>query len=61
MGLAVAGGRVGDPPAGAMWYHADCVKPAWRKEFDRGPKSGRHIFYSQAPRKTQVANRTLKK
>ena len=59
--LAVYWGRTEDPTAGALWYHADYVKPSWRKDFDRGPKIGRHIFYSQAPRKTQVANRTLKK
>ncbi len=40
-----------------MWYHADYLKPSWRKAFERGPQIGRHIFYSQAPRKTLVASR----
>ncbi len=55
--LAVYWGRTEDPTAGALWYHADYVKPSWRKAFERGPQIGRHIFYSQAPRKTQVASR----
>ena len=41
-------GRTEDPTEGALWYHADYIKPAWRKHFQRGPKIGRHIFYSQA-------------
>ena len=36
-----------DPTEGALWYHADYVKPYWRTVFARGPKIGRHIFYSQ--------------
>ncbi len=59
--LAVYWGRTEDPTAGALWYHADYVKPSWRKAFERGPKIGRHIFYSQVPGKTQVANRIPKK
>ncbi len=59
--LAVYWGRTEDPTAGALWYHADYVKPSWRKEFERGPKIGRHIFYRQAPRKTQVASRISRK
>ncbi len=59
--LAVYWGRTEDPTAGALWYHADYVKPSWRKAFERGPQIGRHIFYSQAPRKTQVASRITRK
>ncbi len=59
--LAVYWGRTEDPTAGALWYHADYVKPSWRKEYERGPKIGRHIFYSQAPGKTQVASRISRK
>ena len=36
-----------DPTDGALWYHADYVKPYWRNVFARGPKIGRHIFYRQ--------------
>ncbi len=57
LALNVYWGRTEDPTEGALWYHADYVKPAWRKTFERGPKIGRHIFYSQARRKTQIASR----
>ncbi len=57
LALAVYWGRTEDPTAGALWYHADYVKPSWRKEFERGPKIGRHIFYSQAAGKIQMASR----
>ncbi len=38
-------GRSQDPTAGALWYHADYVRPEWRHALRRGPKIGRHIFY----------------
>ncbi len=34
-----------DPTLGALWYHADYVKPVWRKVLPLGPKIGKHIFY----------------
>ncbi len=49
--LSIYWGQSEDPTAGALWYHADYVKPSWRKHFERGPKIGRHIFY-RAPAKT---------
>jgi len=50
-------GRAEDPSSGALWYHADYVKPVWRKAFAEGPTIGRHIFYTRKPRleATQVA------
>ncbi len=57
LALNVYWGRSVDPTEGALWYHADYVKPSWRKDFERGPKIGRHIFYSPAPRGTQIASR----
>ncbi len=36
-----------DPTDGALWYHADYVKPAWRKLMGKGAEIGRHIFYSR--------------
>jgi len=50
-------GRVDDPSGGALWYHADYVKPVWRKAFSEGPTIGRHIFYTRKPAvvATQVA------
>ncbi len=38
-------GLSSDPTDGALWYHADYVRPYWRKAFTRGPKIGQHIFY----------------
>ncbi len=34
-----------DPTGGALWYHADYVKPKWRLKLTRGPMIGRHQFY----------------
>ncbi|MDX1711009.1 MAG: cell wall hydrolase [Rhodovibrionaceae bacterium] len=34
-----------DPTEGALWYHADYVKPVWRHKLHRGVKIGQHIFY----------------
>ena len=34
-----------DPTRGALWYHADYVKPVWRREKTRVVKIGKHIFY----------------
>ncbi|MCU0894841.1 MAG: cell wall hydrolase [Rhodospirillales bacterium] len=36
---------VKDPTRGALWYHADYVKPVWRREKVRVARIGRHIFY----------------
>jgi spore germination cell wall hydrolase CwlJ-like protein len=60
LALKVYWGRTADPTGGALWYHADYVNPAWGKTYERGPKIGRHIFYSQGPGGTQVANRNRK-
>lgn len=38
-------GASNDPTDGALWYHADYVRPNWRSDFQRGPKIGRHVFY----------------
>lgn len=37
-----------DPTFGALWYHADYVRPSWRRALLRGPEIGRHIFYHKA-------------
>lgn len=34
-----------DATAGALWYHADYVRPRWRNDLSRGPKIGQHVFY----------------
>ncbi len=51
-----------DMTGGALFYHADYVKPQWRTAFNKGPTIGRHIFYSyKKPTKkvkgTQLASR----
>ncbi len=38
-------GRTADPTRGALWYHADYVRPAWRRMHLLGPRIGRHLFY----------------
>ena len=43
---AIYTGTSQDPTHGALWNHADYVKPAWRSDFQRGPKIGRHVFYA---------------
>ncbi|MFQ5774456.1 MAG: cell wall hydrolase [Kiloniellaceae bacterium] len=55
--LAVYWGFSLDPTDGALWYHADYVSPAWRKDFEMGPKIGRHIFYRRPAGVTRVASR----
>ena len=34
-----------DPTRGALWYHADYVRPVWRRQKTRVAVIGRHIFY----------------
>ena len=38
-------GTTKDPTGGALWYHADYVKPSWRNQLKAGPKIGQHRFY----------------
>ncbi len=45
LALLVYWGFFRDPTEGALWYHADYVRPIWHKAFQRGPKIGSHIFY----------------
>lgn len=37
---------VPDMTFGAMWYHADYVKPNWAKSYHQTTYVGRHIFYT---------------
>jgi spore germination cell wall hydrolase CwlJ-like protein len=34
-----------DPTRGALWYHADYVRPWWAREMRQATRIGRHIFY----------------
>ena len=47
---AVLAGDIQDPTGGALWYHADHVRPAWRMPIVQGPKIGRHVFYASKPK-----------
>lgn len=44
-----------DPTNGALWYHADYVRPVWRRALERGPKIGRHVFYAALGRQADPA------
>jgi len=55
--LNIYWGRSVDPTGGSQWYHADYVSPAWRSDFQAGPKIGRHLFYSAKDKGTRVASR----
>jgi len=46
---AVLAGNLEDPTGGALWYHADRVRPAWRMAIVKGPKIGSHVFYAARP------------
>jgi len=59
LALEIYWGRSQDPTDGALWYHADYVKPHWRTSFVEGPKIGRHIFYWEPARRTQLASRAV--
>ena len=41
-------GRVDDPTGGAMWYHADYVKPRWARHLRRTQRIGRHLYYGDS-------------
>lgn len=46
MAAKVLSNKTKDPTNGALWYHADYVTPYWRRSMEKGPKIGKHIFYS---------------
>ena len=46
-----------DPTDGALWYHADYVSPSWGRVFKRNGQIGRHIFYLDQDKPTQIASR----
>ena len=45
-----------DPTEGALWYHADYVRPSWQDKLNPGPKIGRHIFYKPLDAATTLAS-----
>ncbi len=58
---AIYAGMSEDPTEGALWYHADYVKPYWKNVFARGPKIGRHIFYRQTDKQARSSYRLAAK
>ena len=48
MAKRVYDGRSADPTQGALWYHADYVRPHWQRKLQRGPVIGRHVFYRRS-------------
>ena len=56
MAEAVYWGRSVDPTGGALWYHADYVSPYWGRVFKRTRQIGRHIFYHDQKKQTQIAS-----
>ncbi len=43
-------GIAGDPTNGALFYHADYVKPSWSRSFERSARIGKHLFYKPTER-----------
>lgn len=42
---AALSGHATDPTFGALWYHADYVRPGWAETMTRMTSIGSHIFY----------------
>lgn len=36
-----------DPTGGALWYHADFLKPAWASDYETTTIIGGHVFYRE--------------
>jgi spore germination cell wall hydrolase CwlJ-like protein len=45
IGQRVLANQTTDPTRGALYYHADYVKPRWARQFQRTAEIGRHLFY----------------
>jgi spore germination cell wall hydrolase CwlJ-like protein len=43
--LLIRRGAADDPTEGALWYHADTVRPYWADLLKPRTKIGKHIFY----------------
>ena len=39
--------KMNDPSRGALFYHANYVRPVWRKNLDKVAVIGNHIFYNE--------------
>jgi hypothetical protein len=47
-----------DPTDGALWYHADYVKPQWSSSLVLGKKIGQHLFYLSKAQAVYALNST---
>lgn len=45
IGERVLANQAPDPTKGALYYHANYVKPKWSRSFQRTARIGRHLFY----------------
>jgi len=41
-------GRYRDPTGGALWYHADYVRPPWADILSPVTRIGRHVYYRES-------------
>jgi N-acetylmuramoyl-L-alanine amidase len=39
--------NIPDPTDGALWYHADFIRPAWALEYETTTIIGAHVFYRE--------------
>lgn len=46
-----------DPTGGALWYHADSVRPSWTAEYETTTMIGSHIFYREGDKPGHVVTR----
>ncbi|MGE4062335.1 MAG: cell wall hydrolase [Rhodospirillaceae bacterium] len=46
-----------DPTGGALWYHADHVRPSWTTDYETTTIIGSHVFYRDADSPSRVQAR----
>jgi N-acetylmuramoyl-L-alanine amidase len=46
-----------DPTGGALWYHADHVRPSWTNDYETTTIIGSHVFYRDADNPNRVQAR----
>ena len=56
--LLIRRGAAEDPTDGALWYHADTVRPYWANVKTQRTKIGRHIFYVNGTGKARSKSRS---
>lgn len=43
-----------DPTGGALWYHADHVRPSWTNDYETTTMIGSHVFYRDPDSRAQA-------